>query len=321
MPNGSLGTGASKGNAARKQPDLGVDASLNGLALFDQKSDWNKSIDKAPVDPDSDKIIEKIGKDQPLVLGFGASGKDGKPFGIPYTVVSGDAPRAAITFTYKDADPGPYPFPLMMPIEPGAGGHAIVVDRDGLKAYEASGVTADGPGFKATSGAVWDLRDSTLRKAGEMSADASGLPVLPGLIRYDEVNDQREIAHALRFTAATLAKGYVAPATRSVGTKVEQYLPPAGMRVRLKKSFDDSKYPTLDKVILKAMKKYGMILADAGTNWGVSGTPDMHWNDKDLASLAQLKGSDFEVVKIGTVQGLKDEPAKTDASKATKPQS
>jgi hypothetical protein len=313
MPNGSLGSGATKGVAAKKQPDLGVDAALNGFQPFDSKSAWNKAVEKSEVDANSDKIIAKIGKDKTVSVGFGAANKDGKPFGIPYTVVSGDAPRVAITFTSKDADSGPYPFPLMMPIEPGTGGHAIVIDRDGLKAYETSGTAVDGTGFKATSGAIWDLRSDNARKAGVMSADPSGLPVFPGLIRFDEVSDAKEIDHALRFTLATVSKGYVLPATRSSGTADDADLPPMGMRVRLKKGVDISKYASSVKPILKALKKYGMVLADTGTDWGLSGTPDMHWDDKDLATLAQLKGSDFEVVKMPTVQGLKDTAATTAA--------
>ena len=316
MPNGSLGTGAAKGNVAKRQPDLGVDASLNGFEPFDSRSDWNKPVDKAAVDSSSDKIIEKIGKDKPLVVQFGAAGKDGKPFGIPYTIVAGDAPRVDVSFTSKDADAGPYPFPQMMPIEPGTGGHAIVIDRDGLKAYETSGTVPDGAGFKATSGAVWDLRSDSPRKTGLMSADASGLPIFPGLVRYDEVNDAKEIDHALRLTLATVGKGYVSPATRSAGTSEEKDMPPMGMHLRLKKSFKDSKYPSSVKVLLKAMKRYGVIVSNTGADLGLDGTPDLHWNDKDLATLAQIKASDFEVVHMGPVQGLKPVEAETTASTA-----
>jgi hypothetical protein len=305
LPNGSLGSGATKGNAAKREPDLGVDASLNGFEPFDTRSSWNKSINKSGVDPDSDKIIEKIGKDKTLAVDFGAAGKDGKPFGIPFTVVSGDAPRVAITFSDKDSDAGPYPFPQMMPIEPGDGAHAIVIDRDGLKAYETSGTKVDGSGYKATSGVVWDLRSDTPRKEGTMSAEGSGLPIFPGLVRYDEVNDQKEIDHALRITVATLGKGFVAPATRSVGTAEDKYFPVVGMHLRLKKSFNDSKMPASVKVITKAMKKYGLIVSDTGTDLGLSGTPDLHWNDKDLATLSEIKASDLEVLTVGQVQGLK----------------
>lgn len=313
--NGSLGSGAAKGSALKKQPDLGLDADLNGFQPFDSKSDWNKPVEKSDVDPNSDKIIAKIGKDKAVQVEFGASSnKDNKPFGIPYTVVSGDAPRVTVAFTSKDADPGPYPFPLMMPIEPDKDAHAIVIDRDGLKAYETSGTTVDGSGFKATSGAIWDLRRDTPRKPGVMSADASGLPIFPGLIRYDEVSDLKSIDHALRFTLSTLSKGYVAPATRSVGTSEDADLPPVGMRIRLKKSVDISKYPSSMKIILKAMKKYGMILSDAGPDLGISGTPDMHWDDKDLSTLTQLTAKDFEVVKMPKVQGLKDSATEAGAT-------
>jgi hypothetical protein len=317
MPNGSLGTGAAKGNVAKREPDLGVDATLNGFEPFDSRSAWNKKVDKAKVDPDSDKIIAKIGKDKPLVVQFGAAGKDEKPFGIPYTVVAGDAPRVAVAFTSKDADAGPYPFPQMMPIEPGTAAHAIVIDRDGLKAYETSGTQVDGAGFKATSGAVWDLRSDNPRKTGVMSADPSGLPVFVGLVRYDEVNDAKEIDHALRITLSEVSKGYVAPATRSVGTSDDKDLPPMGIHLRLKKSFkESSKYSPAVKVILAAMKKYGVIVSDTGATLGLSGTPDLHWNDKDLAALSDVKADDFEVVTMGPVQGIKTADADKTATAA-----
>ncbi|HWD40272.1 MAG TPA: hypothetical protein VG944_15595 [Fimbriimonas sp.] len=344
MSSGSLGTGPARGSVAAKQPDLGQDAVLNGYKIFNNNDPYSKNVEKLGVDPNSDKILAKIGVDKTLALGFGAVGKDKdkKPFGIPYVVVSGDAPRVAVTFGQpKVSDAGPYPFPLQMQLETATDPHAIVIDRDGQKLYETSATAADGAGFKANVGAVWDLRSYSPRKPGQPSADSSGLPIFPGLLRYEEVNSQAStqpvapsqpglpqplpqqqqlpLDHALRFTLSTVSKGYVTPATASAGTSTDENLPPMGMVLRLKKSYDISKFPASAQVVLKALKKYGMILAEVGPDLTISGTPDPRWNDAEMSTLEKVKASDFEVIRLGAMQGLKDDPKAKEAPKVSSP--
>ncbi|HEY0171452.1 MAG TPA: hypothetical protein VGB98_10550 [Pyrinomonadaceae bacterium] len=212
-----------------------------------------------------------------------------------------------ITFTdYGDeSDPGPYPVPPDAPIEGGPSGtgdrHVIVIDRDNWKLYELFSAFPSGAGWRAASGAVFDLNSNAVRPAGWTSADAAGLPVFPGLVRYDEVFGRREIPHALRFTAARTRRGYVHPARHFASSNTDPNLPPMGMRVRLKASYDISGFSPAMQVVLRALKKHGMILADNGSNWYLSGAPDPRWNDDELRTLKTLRGSDFEVVKMGTV--------------------
>jgi hypothetical protein len=207
----------------------------------------------------------------------------------------------------NESDPGPYPVPSDAPVEggPNSAGdrHVIVVDRDSWRLYEL--YTAfpinGGASWSAGSGAVFDLLSNALRPAGWTSADAAGLPIFPGLVRYDEVFEQKAINHALRFTAQTTRRGYILPARHFASNNTSTNLPPMGMRVRLKSSFDVRPFSPAMQVILVALKKYGMILADNGSNWYVSGAPDPRWNDDELSTLKGLKGSDFEVVQMGTV--------------------
>jgi hypothetical protein len=226
-----------------------------------------------------------------------------------YVVVSGAQPKVPITFTAygNESDPGPYPVPPDAPIEGGPNGqgdrHVIVIDRDNWKLYELFSAypVNGGASWRAASGAVFDLNSNALRPAGWTSADAAGLPIFPGLVRYDEVFEQREIKHALRFTAQSTRRAYVYPARHFASNNTNPNLPPMGMRVRLKASFDISRFSPAMQVILRAMKKYGMILADNGSNWYVSGAPDPRWNDDELSTLKSIKGSDFEVVQMGTI--------------------
>ncbi|HEX8352194.1 MAG TPA: hypothetical protein VF611_04830 [Pyrinomonadaceae bacterium] len=289
-----------------QQPDLGVGASLNGKRLFPADNSWNQDVSNEPVDPNSANLIASIGLNMSLHPDFGTVW-NGAPNGIPYVVVSGSQPKVPITFTaYGDeSDPGPYPVPPGAPVEGGPNGtgdrHVIVIDRDNWKLYELYSAYPNGAGWSAASGAVFDLNSNALRPAGWTSADAAGLPVFPGLVRYDEVFGRREITHALRFTAQRTRRAYVFPARHFASSDTNPNLPPMGMRVRLKASFDVSGYPPAMQVILRALKKYGMILADNGSNWYVSGAPDPRWNDGELNTLKTLKGTDFEVVRMGTV--------------------
>jgi hypothetical protein len=288
------------------QPDLGAGASLNGKRLFPGDNPWNQDVSNEPVDPNSANLIASISLGTSLHPDFGTVW-NGAPNGIPYVVVSGSQGRVPITFTAfgDESDPGPYPVPTNAPIEGGASGngdrHVIVIDRDNWKLYELYRAFPAGAGWNADSGAVFDLNSNAVRPAGWTSADAAGLPVFPGLVRYDEVFGRREIAHALRFTASRTRRAYVHPARHFASSNTDPNLPPMGMRVRLKASFDVSGFSPAMQVILRALKKHGMILADNGSNWFVSGAPDPRWNDGELNTLKALKGSDFEVVKMGTV--------------------
>jgi hypothetical protein len=287
-------------------PDLGAGASLNGRRVFPADNPWNQDISNEPVDPNSANLVASIGLTTSLHPNFGTVW-DGAPNGVPYVVVSGSQGRVPINFTAfgGESDPGPYPVPLDAPVEGGAlatgDRHVIVIDRDNWKLYELYRAFPTAAGWNAESGAVFDLSSNALRPAGWTSADAAGLPIFPGLVRYDEVFGRKEIAHALRFTASRTRRAYVYPARHFASSNTDPNLPPMGMRVRLKASFDISGFSPAAQVILRALKRYGMILADNGSNWYVTGAPDPRWNDAELNTLKALKGSDFEVVKMGTV--------------------
>src|SRR5215207_4630157 len=289
-----------------QQPDLGAGASLNGKRLFPADNAWNQDVSNEPVDPNSADLIASMGLGTSLHPDFGTVW-NGAPNGIPYVVVSGAQSRVPITFTaYGDeSDPGPYPVPPDAPVEGGAGGtgdrHVIVIDRDNWRLYELYRAFPDGAGWNAESGAVYDLNSNALRPAGWTSADAAGLPIFPGLVRYDEAVTAGEIRHALRFTVARTQRAYVHPARHWASTTTDPNAPPMGIRLRLKASVDIAGYSPAMQVILRALKKYGMILADNGSNWYVSGAPDPRWSDSELNTLKGLKGSDFEVVKMGTI--------------------
>jgi hypothetical protein len=289
-----------------QQPDLGASASLNGKRLFPADNAWNQDVSNEPVDPNSANLIASMGLGTSLHPDFGTVW-NGAPNGIPYIVVSGSQTKVPITFTAygNESDPGPYPVPANAPVEGGPNGsgdrHVIVIDRDNWKLYELYRAFPNGSGWNADSGAVFDLNSNALRPAGWTSADAAGLPIFPGLVRYDEVFGLREITHALRFTASRTRRAYVSPARHFASSNTDPNLPPMGMRVRLKASVNISGYSPAMQVILRALKKYGMILADNGSNWYISGAPDSRWNDDELNTLKGLKGSDFEVVKMGTI--------------------
>lgn len=290
-------------------PALGVNASLKGKRLFPADNPWNQDISALPTDPNSANLIASIGLTTALHPDFGTTW-NGAPNGIPYVVVSGSQLKVPITFTaYGDeSDPGPYPVPTNAPIEggPNATGdrHVIVIDRDNWKLYELfdAAPVNGGASWSAACGAVFDLNSNSLRPAGWTSADAAGLPIFPGLVRYDEVFELQAITHALRFTAQRTRKAYVSPARHFASSNTDPNLPPMGMRVRLKASFDISRFSPNMQVILRALKKYGMILADNGSSWYVSGAPDPRWDDNELNTLKTIKGSDFEVVQMGTIQ-------------------
>jgi len=289
-------------------PDLGAGASLHGNVPFPADNPWNQDISNSPVDPNSNNLIASIGNTVNLHPDFGTVW-NGAPNGIPYIVVSGTQPRVPMNFIWYDdeSDPGPYPVPPDAPIEGGPSStgdrHVLVIDRDNWKLYEMGNAypVNGGASWNAGGGAIFDLNSNALRPAGWTSADAAGLPIFPGLVRYDEVFEQGEIKHALRFTAQNTRHAYVYPARHYASNDTNPNRPPMGMRVRLKASFNISTFSPRIQVILRALKKYGMFLADNGSNWYISGAPDPRWSDNELNALKTIAGSNFEVVQMGTI--------------------
>jgi hypothetical protein len=286
---------------------LGPNASLGGARPFPADNPWNTDVSAAPVDPNSDALIASIGLSTGLHPDFGTVW-DGAPNGIPYVVVAGTQSTVSVTFDYADeSDPGPYPIPPDAPIEGGPSStgdrHVLVLDRDHWKLYElyAAYPQNGGASWQAGSGAIFDLSSDALRPAGWTSADAAGLPIFPGLVRYDEVIGQGAILHALRFTCSQTRRAYVPPARHYASNLTDPNLPPMGMRVRLKASYNVAGFPSSVQVILTALKTYGMFVADNGSNWYVSGAPDPRWSDDDLATIKQVTGQSFEVVQMGPI--------------------
>ena len=285
--------------------ELGDNASLHGRRPFPDDNPWNTDISAAAVDPNSAKLIASIGLDTGLHADFGTVW-NGAPIGIPYTVVSGSQPLVSLSFDYaEESDRGPYPIPANPPIEggPTSNGdrHILMLDIDNWRLYELYSAYRINGSWTAGSGAIFNLNSNTLRPAGWTSADAAGLPIFPGLVRYDEAVEAGEIRHALRFTVQRTRRAYVAPATHFASSDPDTNLPPMGMRVRLKASFDETRFPRPVQVVLRALKKYGMFVADNGSNWFVSGAPDPRWNDDELSTISGVRGRDFEVVKLGTI--------------------
>jgi hypothetical protein len=286
------------------QLSLGRMASLNGFIPFPSDNPWNEDISSAPVDPNSDNYINFIGTTTPLHPDFGAGLYDGSTMGIPYVIVSGQ-PFITINYTaYGDeSDPGPMPVPANAPIEgypkPGDGDrHVLVLDRDNCWLYELySSYPQKNGSWNAASGAVWDLLNGEQRPYTWTSADAAGLPVFPGLARYDEVASGA-INHALRFTLESSQAAFTPPATHWAANSTNAYAAVMGMRLRLKSSFDIASFPPQSQVILAALQKYGMIMADNGSSIYITGDPDNRWNNNDLASLKTVPASAFEVIQI-----------------------
>ena len=265
--------------------------------IFPATSVWNRPVNKLPVRKNSKAIVRSIGAGLSLHADFGSGLWEGGPIGIPVTVVDGSQPKSFVDFLYGDeSDPGPYPIPPDVEIEggPGADGdrHAIVVDRDACTLYELFDLH---PAWSAGSGAIWNMRSNRLRPARWTSADAAGLPILPGLARYDEVA-RGTIDHALRFTVRRSRRAYVYPARHYASTLTDRRLPPMGLRLRLRANFPVARYPYQARVVLRALKRYGMIVADNGSSWFVSGVPDPRWSNDQLHTLHRVRGSDFRVV-------------------------
>ena len=269
-----------------------------GCTLFPADNVWNKPIDTLPARSDSASLLNAIGLTTGLHPDFSSlAWNGGLGYGIPYNVVGPATPRYTLSFYYaNESDPGPYPIPNDPLIEGGSDRHLLAWDTSACHLYEIFDAERVGSAWTGGSGATWDLRSNALRPDGWTSADAAGLPILPGLVRYDEVA-AGAILHALRFTAPYTARAYIYPARHQAGcTTNSRCLPPMGLRVRLKASVDISRFNATNRVILTALKRYGMMLADNGSAWYITGVPDARWNDDDLHLLNGVTGADFEAV-------------------------
>ena len=274
--------------------------------VFPATSPWNQRVDRLPLAANSDAIVDSIGRDETLHPDFGSGLWEGAPIGIPITVVGRGQKRSRVSFEYaSESDKGPYPIPRNVAIEGGRHSdgdrHALIVDRDACRLYELFALYPKaGGGWRAGSGAIWDLRSNRLRPEGWTSADAAGLPILPGLARYDEVARGR-IDHALRFTVSRTRRAYVYPARHHASPHTDIDLPPMGLRLRLKKSFDVRRFPPQARVILVALQQYGMIVADNGSDWFITGAPHPKWSNEQLRTLKRVPGSAFEVIDPAAV--------------------
>jgi hypothetical protein len=277
-------------------------AVLAGCPVFPADNHWNLRVDRLPVHPRSDAIVRSIGAGDNMHADFGSGRYEGAPIGIPYVTVRGSQRRVPVSFDYADeSDRGRYPIPPRAPIEGGSGSsgdrHVIVVDRSRCRLYELfdahplTGERAVPASPRSPGGARWNR----LRPRGYGSADAAGLPILPGLARFGEVRRGR-INHALRFTASRTRRAFVYPARHFASELTDPDLPAMGQRLRLKRGFDLSRFPRQSRIVLRALKRYGMILADNGSSWSVTGAPSRGWDNDDLHSLHGVPGSAFEVV-------------------------
>jgi len=301
----NLQVGGSQQASGCGQMSLGAGANLNGFVPFSSASLWNQDISSAAVDSNSTAIVNFIGSTIGLHADFGAGQYQGSTIGIPYSVAGLQQPNIPINFTaYGDeSDPGPMPVALTDPIEgfPGTGDrHVLVLDNANCFLYELDSSYPQASSWNADSAAVWDLLGNEQRPYTWTSADAAGLPIFPGLIRYDEVA-AGAIHHAIRFTLQNSRAAFTPPASHWAGNSSNALAAPMGMRMRLKANFDVSGYSAANQVILNAFKKYGIIMADNGSSMYISGTPDDRWDNNDLHNLGQVKASDFEVLQMSPV--------------------
>lgn len=275
---------------------------LAGCPVFPASNWWNTDISSYPVRSDSAAIIAEIqgSGSQFLHADFGGGGA----YGIPFVTVPSTQPKVAINYTAygSESDPGPFPIPGSAPVEGGSGStgdrHVIAVQRGTCRLYELYGAYWRSGRWDAASGATWSLTSNALRPAGWTSADAAGLPILPGLARYDEVA-AGVVKHALRVTFSRTRKAYVTPARHYASSSTDPTRPAMGMRLRLKASYDLSRFHGEALVIMKALKRYGLIVADNGSNWFITGASDARWNDTDLNQLKSVPGTAFEVLNTG----------------------
>lgn len=273
---------------------------LGGCPMFPRNSIWNTPVDKLPVHTSSARFIEAEGADRALHPDFSAKG------GIPYIFVPATQPLVPVELVSTESDPGPYPIPPNVPVEgggtnPEADNHALVLQQGTCKLYEMFQISKTPAGqWKAISGAVFDLRSNALRPDGWTSADAAGFAILPGLVRYDEVA-AGEIRHAIRLTVPKTRNEYVWPARHFASRLADPIYPPMGTRFRLKANYDISGFPKEAQVLLRALKKYGLLLADNGQSWFITGAPDERWNDEIWSTIKRIKGSDLEAVDTSSL--------------------
>lgn len=295
---GVIGPDTGAGPIPTGTPPVGAQAALGGCPMFPPDNEWNRDISGDPVDGNSAGYMALMNAGtRKLHPDFGSD----PTYGIPWVSVPPQQPLVPIQIAWADeSDPGPYPMPLDVPIE-GGDRHALVLQRGACKLYETFATARAGAGFVADAGAVFDLRKNGLRPDGWTSADAAGLPILPGLVRRDEIR-AGVIPHALRFTVQKTQQAYVAPATHQASARTDPNLPPMGLRVRLKAGFDISTYKGAARVILQALKRYGMFVADNGGDWYISGETNPTWDDDDLDQLKAVPASAFEVVKHGPLK-------------------
>lgn len=263
---------------------------------------WNTPVDTLPVDANSSAYINTIGSSRHVHADFGSGTWEGFPIGIPINIVTGHQPKSTVTFYYpSESDAGPYPIPDQPFIEgdPNGGGdrHLLIVDRDNCILYELYDAHREAGRWQAGSGAIFPLNSHKLRPAGWTSADAAGLPIMPGLVHYEEVASGK-IRHALRFTAPQTRRAYIWPARHYASSLTGSQYPPLGQRFRLKGSYDVSRFSTQARIIAQALKKYGLILADNGSSWFITGVPDERWDNEVLHELDVIRGSDFEAVDV-----------------------
>ena len=269
---------------------------IAGCPIFPADNHWNQRVDRLPVHDGSGAIMQSIGLDRTVHPDFGSGRYEGNRIGIPYKVVPRGQRKVRVRFEYAgESDRGPYPIPANPPIEGGGDRHVLLVQRGACRLYELFAAERTGGGWAAGSGAIFDLRSNRLRPRGWTSADAAGLPILPGLARYPEVR-RGAIRHALRFTVPRTRRAFVYPARHFASSLTDGSLPRMGERLRLKSGVDPGRFPRQSRVIVRALKRYGMLLADNGSSIYVSGAPHRGWDNDDLRSLRQLRGSDFEVV-------------------------
>jgi hypothetical protein len=305
-------TATSGGGGAPPPPScsamsLDQGGSLNGFVPFPADNLWNQDISSAPVDANSSAIINFIGGAIGLHPDFGTGQYNGQSVGIPYLVVGSQQQPLPITFTAygSESDPGPMPIPVNTLIEgypaPGSGDrHVLVLDNNNCFLYELYNAYPNAASWNADSAAVWDLTTDEKRPYTWTSADAAGLPVFPGLARYDDVA-AGQIKHALRFTLQSSRAAFVPPASHWAANSTNALAAPMGMRLRLKASFDISSFSAANQAILTALKKYGMIMADNGSSMYISGAPDARWDNNDLHNLGSVTASDFEVVQMNPI--------------------
>jgi hypothetical protein len=285
---------AATGGGAAGTPGPGT--RLAGCPVLPAGNAFNRDISKAPVDPRSAAYVRSIGLDGHLHPDFAS-----RTYGIPFRVVARTQKPVPIRFTDYggESDKGPYPIPAGAPVEGGSDRHVVVLQRGTCRLYELFGAQRDGAGWAAASGARFDLRSGAPRPAGWTSADAAGLPILPGLARAGEVAGTGRITHALRVTVQRTQKAYVSPARHFASSDANPDLPPMGLRLRLEPGYDLRPFHGQALVILRALKRYGLIVADNGSSWFITGAPDRRWDDENLHTLGQVPGSAFEAVQSG----------------------